>query len=163
MKLDNLLLIINSKHFLKLAILLIIATTIATAGTLMYFAGEINTTVNVGTGNTNTDVYDITLDGKTPPFTIDETLNLLPDETICIQYLVKNNEGYPLIFNYNILTHDSDLEITITDGTDTTLSNFEQTIEGNTAKYVKFWYHVLPTAQEGNTLNAQIEVSVTTS
>ena len=150
---------LNTKKFLMLC-LCIFSASIVTAGTLMYFAGEINTTVNVGTGTT-TEVYDVSIDGHTPPFTIDETLSLLPDETVCIQYLVKNNEGFPLTFNYNILMHDSELEIEITDGTDTTLSNFEQTIEGNTAKYVKFWYHVLPTAQEGTTLTAQIEVSVT--
>jgi hypothetical protein len=161
MKLDNLLLIINSKHFLKLAIIILIAGTVATAGTLMYFAGQINTTVNVGTGTTNPDVYSITFDGNTPPFVIDETLSLLPDETIYIEYLVKNNENFAVTFEYNILMHDNDLEITITDGTDNTLSNFEQTIDGNTAKYVKFWYHVKPTAQEGTQLNAQIEVSVT--
>lgn len=160
MKLDNLLLIINSKHFLKLAILFTIACTIATAGVLTYYAGTIDTTVNVGSNPTNDQVYDITIDGVNPPFTIEENLSLLPNEQVVIQYLVRNNENFALEINFNTLSVDNDLEITITDGMDNTLSNNIFEIEGDTAKYIKFWYHVSATAQEGDILNALIEITV---
>ena len=160
MKLDNLLLIINSKHFLKLAIIFAIGCTIATAGVLTYYAGTHETTVYVGSNPTNDQVYDITIDGVNPPFTIVENLSLLPDEQVMIQYLVRNNEQQTLEINFNVLSQDSELELTITDGMDNTLSNNVFEIEGDTAKYIKFWYHVLPTAQEGDILNALIEITV---
>lgn len=152
---------LNTKSFVILCLLILTASCVI-GGTLLYFAGNVKTTVSVGTGENNDQVYDITLDGVSPPFAIEETLTLLPDESVMIQYPLRNNEEFEVTVNFDISQLDTGLELEITNGKDETLSGNSITLPAYDGKayYVKFWYHVLDTATEGETLNAYIDVSI---
>jgi len=161
MKIKALYTALNTKK--ALIVMLIIASVgFASAGTLLYFAGDIQTAITVGTGS-NPDVYDVTIEGESPPFFIEENLTLLPDENIMIEYDLRNFENFPVTFNFDVSSIDTGLELEITDGTATTLSGNSYTVPANDGLtyHVQFYYHVLPTVPEGTVLNAHIEISLT--
>lgn len=165
MNLDNLLRIINCKHFLKLVILIFSASVVLGVSTYVYFMGDINTSVNIGNDPTQSDTYQITIydvetmTTYTPPFTIDKTHTLNAGEYVTESYILSNNENIPITVYFTLNQCDPLLNVTFMKGNGVTFTTGYELPAGATNYYFYIKYQVDNSATTGQQLNAQIEIT----
>ncbi len=147
----------SSKKFLTIAVLLFISS-MAIAGGIIFNAGLIQTQVSI-TDNPP-QYYDVTIEGQPTPCTIVESLQMLPESTLTIEYNIKNNEAYPLQVNFDVLSIDAGLTVVILDGTLNPCTQL--TLNAGENKYFNTKYTTDDTVSTGDTLNAEIQVQVET-
>lgn len=129
------------------------------AGSYFFLGGNMTTTVNVGDENPDTEL-DVTFDGQTIPYLLDETFTIQPDNHLDVYYPIYNNENFPVTVTFTITDISDDLSVNIYNALQGTLTSI--TIPANDMKYIHFDWMVSDTATQGDQLTATVEITLDT-
>lgn len=145
----------SSKKFLAVAVCVFMCS-IAIAGGIIFNAGQINGTVSIT--DTAPTYYDCSIEGSTCPVIITETIEMLPDDEVIIEYNIANNEAFTLQADFEVKSIDSGLTVTFLDGTLSPMSSLS--IAGGTNKYFNIKLNTDSSVTVGDTLTFEVLVKV---